>query len=218
MAQCSQEAGDALFQWHTDILEHIDRYQKKAKQGGFPLLNTCVDGGKHCCKEEGIFGSVHWSSFLREDVALQERAMRVFQDVILSAFGNCAWYRDLMSYLQSRELLSNRLIPGLPITSGWLTIGCRPNEYHRNARNFGVGLRVVPRFYSGGEFTCSSTMSWQVAVSDPIITTYDPWMKWNPAPIRFTVMIDARNQDMYACEQINFQVDNIQEFRWSNVS
>ena len=157
MSQCSKKAGDALFQLHEDILTHIRKYniQPRIDQAhkGWALLNTVTDGGEFSCDAENISGSIHWTKFFDEDVTLRNRAVRVFQEVILSAFGNCLWYQNLMSYLHNHENphLSDRCVPLLPITNGWLSQFGQAHNYHVDKRNFGIALLVVPRTYPGGE-------------------------------------------------------------------
>ena len=157
IAQCSKSVGDRMFDLHQDILDHIAEKKLKPKKDkahkGFSLLNTCVSGGDFACDAEGISGSVHWSNFFLDNIDLRNKAIRIFQEMILTAFGDCLWFQNLVAYFHCHDNphLSDRLIPCLPISHGWLSKGGRAKKFHVDSRNIGVCFLFVPRTYTGGE-------------------------------------------------------------------
>jgi hypothetical protein len=153
---CSVTAGVRLLTVCGKLMDHIiaKRLNPKMdrKHNGFSLANTVVDGGTKGCS-----GTVHWSNFFDEDLALGNEFFEVLQDVIVSAFQDCEWFQFINHFLRTHEnpFLSDRLMNRAPVTNVWLTIKTAEYNIHEDDRNAFIGFLCVPDNYKGGELVIS---------------------------------------------------------------
>jgi hypothetical protein len=158
---CSVATAERLSQVCAKILRYMQVHRKKPSRDGFSLANVVVEGGAFSCREKGILGSVHWSDFFDDDVALGYEFFATLRQVFRSAFRDCGWFPFLNAHIRSPEhdnweYLSDRLLPGTCITNVRLIV--QPSEYHAHCddRHFGVGLLCVPEDFCGGELMVSN--------------------------------------------------------------
>lgn len=157
MEDCSNEVGDALEIVAEKVRAHIKKYQIKPKKdsahNGYSFATRVAGGGKYSNVDESLSGSVHWSQDFAKDPSLQRELIGALCDCIISAYGKCHWFLSLNEFLRNNSdpCFADRLLPGLPVTHIWLSVGVTPYNFHRDVKNFGVGFLLVPFDVEGAD-------------------------------------------------------------------
>ena len=156
IGKSSEEAASRLLNLNDALVAHFGKGNTKTKKReheGWSLAYTATSGGIYGNIQKGISGSIHWNKHFKKNDDLQREVLQAVAEMVISAFGEKAWYKKLMLYFDQEEnqYMKDRLIPGTPCTSIWWNTEIHPFRKHHDWNAFGPAFLFCPKTYKGGE-------------------------------------------------------------------